>query len=98
MLAAGSKQGTQVDMWSAGCILYCLLTGAMPFDEEDQGALFKKIMGGEYSMAPKLWAGVTTQAQDLVKQLLQACVALPAQALQHSIHRVRSGHESPRCS
>jgi serine/threonine protein kinase len=35
--------GSKVDAWSCGVILYCLLTGTLPFQEEDMNKLFEQI-------------------------------------------------------
>jgi serine/threonine protein kinase len=35
--------GSKVDAWSCGIILYCLLTGTLPFQEEDMTKLFELI-------------------------------------------------------
>ena len=37
--------GTEVDTWSCGIILYALLAGFLPFDEDVIPKLFKKIRG-----------------------------------------------------
>ena len=38
------KYGFQADMWSFGVILYILLGGYPPFHDDNQKALFKKIL------------------------------------------------------
>ncbi|XP_039401218.1 maternal embryonic leucine zipper kinase isoform X5 [Mauremys reevesii] len=59
--------GSEADIWSMGVLLYALLCGFLPFDDEHVMALYRKIMRGKYEV-PK-WLSASSIL--LLHQMLQ---------------------------
>eukprot|EP00440_Ansanella_granifera_P006178 gb/GFBE01006702.1/.p1 GENE.gb/GFBE01006702.1/~~gb/GFBE01006702.1/.p1 ORF type:complete len:526 (+),score=98.03 gb/GFBE01006702.1/:1-1578(+) len=81
---SGAGYGPKVDMWSLGVVLYVLLSGMPPFEDE---GLYEQILEGKYEFDAEEWEAVSPQAQDLVRQLMTVSAAQRpniSEALRHS--------------
>jgi carbon catabolite-derepressing protein kinase len=63
VIRGGLYTGPEIDVWSAGVILYVMLCGRLPFEDEDVQALFTKISREHlcYSRGESNHADDTTQ-------------------------------------
>ena len=66
MLRGEKYAGEKVDVWSLGIILFALLAGELPFDEDDDQATKEKISKDE----PKFPESMPEEAEKLIRKLL----------------------------
>jgi serine/threonine protein kinase len=64
--------GVEVDMWSAGVLLYILLSGKLAFQQPNKKRLYDSIRAGQFSFTPlDRWKNVSLEAQDLIRKLIE---------------------------
>lgn len=66
LISGQAYLGSEADIWSMGVLLYALLCGFLPFDDDNMAFLYKKIQIGVYS-TPK-W--LSCSSVELLDQLL----------------------------
>ncbi|KAI4336738.1 hypothetical protein L6164_015228 [Bauhinia variegata] len=62
--------GKEMDVWSAGVILYILLCGLPPFWGETEKGIFEAILEGNYDFQSQPWPSISAAAKDLIRKML----------------------------
>ncbi|CAL5076755.1 unnamed protein product [Urochloa decumbens] len=62
--------GCKVDVWSAGVIIYILLSGVPPFWDESEQGIFEQVLKGELDFSSDPWPSISESAKDLVRKML----------------------------
>ena len=64
------KYNEKCDIWSAGVILYTILSGLLPFEGNSAKEVFKKILKLKYSFPEPEWSNISNDAKDLISKML----------------------------
>ena len=68
MIAGKEYVGLQVDIWSCGVILYAMVCGFLPFEDQDTNKLYSKIMNCQYTIPQD----ISDDLRDLITKILNA--------------------------
>ena len=66
MLSGEPYQGITTDLWSSGIVLYSMLVGSLPFDEQELQKLYEQIKIGRFFLPSTL----SLEAIDFLKRIL----------------------------
>lgn len=66
MIEGKEYHGTIADVWSSGVILFAMICGYLPFEDQDTSKLYKKILSADYHTPSFL----SSDAIDFLKSIL----------------------------
>ncbi|KAL3523695.1 hypothetical protein ACH5RR_016529 [Cinchona calisaya] len=64
------RYGPEADVWSAGVIVYILLSGVPPFWAETEQGIFEQVLHGDLDFLSEPWPSISEGAKDLVRKML----------------------------
>ena len=67
VISGRAYSGCEADIWSLGVILFAMVCGTLPFDDDSMSLLFQKIKDGKYYM-PNF---ISDEVKDLINRMLQ---------------------------
>ena len=67
MLRGKEYKGNKIDIWSSGVVLYTMVYGVLPFDQDNIKDLVYNITEGKYSLPNT----ISENCQDLIKKILE---------------------------
>lgn len=69
-VVAGREYNEKVDVWSAGVMMYVMLSGMVPFYGETAVEIFEKVVRGNVRFPTAVFRDVSPAAKDLMRRML----------------------------
>jgi serine/threonine protein kinase len=70
-VVGGGEYGAKADVWSAGVVMYALLSGgALPFGGESAAEVLAAVLRGSVRFPSSLFSGVSPAAKDLMRRMI----------------------------
>ncbi|KAK4353660.1 hypothetical protein RND71_025854 [Anisodus tanguticus] len=66
----GKEYNERVDIWSAGVILYIMLSGVPPFYGDTPTETFEAVLRGNLRFPTRIFRSVSTEAKDLLRKMI----------------------------
>ena len=76
ILTSRPYNGSKVDVWSAGVLLYVMACGFPPFDDDGHSTrqLFDNILAGNYTFRSPYWDTKSSELKDLIRHMMTVSV------------------------
>ncbi|KAG5532987.1 hypothetical protein RHGRI_027288 [Rhododendron griersonianum] len=84
---SGREYDEKVDVWSAGVVLYVMLSGFVPFYGETAGETFEKVVRGNLRFPMRVFRAVSGEAKDLLRKMIckDVCRRLSAEQVLNAL-------------
>lgn len=64
------EYGASMDMWSLGVLIFCMISGSLPFEHRDDSALLTLIKNGHYHFIDAVWNTIPQAVKETLSQLI----------------------------
>lgn len=66
----GREYNEKVDIWSAGAMLYIMLSGVAPFCGDTTKEIFEAVLRGNLRFPTRIFGSVSTEIKDLLRKMI----------------------------
>ena len=70
MIAGKPYNGTDVDLWSSGIVLYAMVWGYLPFEDPETASLYKKILSANDNIDSIIPKFLSPHCKNILKKVL----------------------------